>query len=97
MMTNRYKKAVIEDITSHGIDDAIQSNLLDLFEHAMKAIATTLAREARFDTSDFASAKQNGCGGFHLIVSRLRADNRETWRGEFSKGDQQLTVFGCLE
>jgi len=96
-MTNRYKRAVIEDITCIGIDDATQSNLLDLFEHAMKSIATTLAREARFDTSDFASAKQHGCGGFHLIVSRLRADNRETWRGEFSKGDQQLTVFGCLE
>jgi hypothetical protein len=97
MMTNRYKRAVIEDISCHGIDDATQSNLLDLFEHAMKSIATTLAREARFDTADFASAPQHGCGGFHLIVSRLRADGRETWRGEFSKGDQQLTVFGCLE
>ena len=96
-MTNRYKRAVIEDISCHGIDDATQSNLLDLFEHAMKSIATTLAREARLDTADFASAQQHGCGGFHLIVSRLRADGRETWRGEFSKGDQQLTVFGCLE
>ena len=96
-MTNRYKRAVIEDISCHGIDDATQSNLLDLFEHAMKSIATTLAREARFDTADFALAQQHGCGGFHLIVSRLRADGRETWRGEFSKGDQQLTVFGCLE
>ncbi|PIQ12816.1 MAG: hypothetical protein CO125_07995 [Hydrogenophilales bacterium CG_4_9_14_3_um_filter_59_35] len=63
----------------------------------MKSIATTLAREARFDTSDFASAKEQGCGGFHLILSRRRADSRETWRGEFSKGDQQLTVIGCLE
>lgn len=96
-MTNRYKHAVIEDITSHGIEAAEQSNLLDLFEHAMKSIATTLAREARFDTSDFASTKEHGCGGFHLILSRLRADSRETWRGEFSKGDQQLTVIGSLE
>ena len=96
-MTNRYKRAVIEDVSCHGVDDATQSNLLDLFEHAMKSIATTLAREARFDTADFASAQQHGCGGFHLIVSRLRADGRETWRGEFSKGDQQLTVCGCLE
>ncbi len=96
-MTNRYKQAVIEDIISHGIDDAMQSNLLDLFEHAMKSIAITLAREARFDTSDFASAKQHGCGGFYLIVSRLRTEIRESWRGEFSKGDQHLTVIGSLE
>ena len=37
-MTNRYKKAVIEDTVSHGIDEDEQSNLLDLFEHAMKSI-----------------------------------------------------------
>ena len=63
-MSNRYKKAMIEDTVSHGIDEDEQSNLLDLFEHAMKSIATTLAREARFDTSDFATAKERNCEGF---------------------------------
>jgi hypothetical protein len=29
-MTNRYKKAAIEDIVSHGIGEVEQSNLLDL-------------------------------------------------------------------
>ncbi|PJB04900.1 MAG: hypothetical protein CO125_10475, partial [Hydrogenophilales bacterium CG_4_9_14_3_um_filter_59_35] len=40
-MTNRYKQAVIEDITAHGIEAAEQSNLLDLFEHAMKCKRST--------------------------------------------------------
>ena len=30
-MSNRYKKAAIEDIVAHGIDEVEQSNLLDLF------------------------------------------------------------------
>lgn len=40
----------IEDTVSHGIDEDEQSNLLGLLEHAMKSIATTPTREARFDT-----------------------------------------------
>ena len=48
MMTNRYKRAVIEDITCHGIDDAIQSNLLDLIEHEMR-VAMALTGVTRVD------------------------------------------------
>jgi hypothetical protein len=97
MMTKRYKKTVIEDIASQGINAIEQSNLLDLFEYAVKSIATTLACEARFDTSEFASAQQRGCGGFQLLLSRLYANDQETWRGDFTRGDQQLTVIGSLE
>lgn len=96
-MTNRYKKAVIEDAASHGIDEDEQSNLLDLFEHAMMSIATTLAREARFDTSDFATARQRNCEGFQLTLQRLRIDDRDVWQGQFSRAEQQLTVIGSVE
>ncbi len=48
---------MIKDTVSHGIDENELSNLLDLFEYAMKSIATTLTREARFDMSDFATAR----------------------------------------
>lgn len=96
-MTTKYKKAVIEDAASHGIDEDEQSNLLDLFEHAMKSIATTLAREARFDTSDFATAKERNCEGFQLTLKRLSIDDREFWHGEFNRAEQQLTVTGSLE
>jgi hypothetical protein len=96
-MNNRYKKAMIEDITSKDIDAAQQSNLLDLFESAMKAIATTLAREAKFDTTDFATAKQRNCEGFQLLVRRVCNDGRNTWCGEFSKANQRLNVIGTLE
>ena len=96
-MTNRYKKAVIEDVVSHDIDAAKQSKLIDLFEHAMKSVATTLAREARFDTSDFATAKQANCDGFQLTLQRLHVDGREVWQGQFSRAEQRLTVIAFLE
>jgi hypothetical protein len=86
-MTNRYKKAVIEDVVSHGIDEAGTSNLLDLFEYAMKSVATTLVREARSDTSDFANAKQRNCEGFQLTRQRLHIDGRDVWQGQFSRAD----------
>lgn len=96
-MTNRYKKAVIEDVVSHDIDEAEQSKLLDLFEHAMKSVATTVVREARFDTSDFATAKQANCDGFQLTLQRLHVDGRDVWQGQFSRAEQRLTVIASLE
>jgi len=96
-MTNRYKKVVIEDIGSQGLDQEEQSNLLDLFEYAMKSIATTLVREARFDTSDFATAKERNCEGFQLTLQRLRIDGQDVWKGQFSRTEQQLAVTASLE
>lgn len=96
-MSNRYKKAIIDDVLPHNIDPALQDNLLDLFESAMKAVATTLVREARFETTDFASAKMRGCEGFTLIVSRARNDSRTDWSGTFQRGDERLDVMGHLE
>lgn len=96
-MSNCPRRAIIDDVTSANIDEAIKSNLLDLFEHAMKSISTTLAREARFETKDFGSAKDRGCHGFALIVSRARSDSRDAWFGAFQRGDQRLDVVGHLE
>lgn len=96
-MTNRYKKAVIEDVVSHGIDEAEKSNLLDLFEYAMKSVASTLIREAKFDTSDFATAQQLNCDGFQLTLQRMRIDGRDVWQGKLSRAEQQLTVIASLE
>lgn len=48
-MNHRFKKAVIDDITSANVDEKLQSSLLELFEYAMKSVAPTLVREARFD------------------------------------------------
>jgi hypothetical protein len=96
-MSNRFKEAVIDDVTSRNIDASQQDNLLDLFESAMKSVATTLVREAKFDTTDFATAKTRGCEGFSLLVSRARADSRESWFGAFQRGDERLDVVGHLE
>lgn len=96
-MSNRFKKAVIDDVISRNIAPPVQTNLLDLFEYAMKSVAPTLVREAKFDTSDFATANERGCEGFALLVSRARADSRNEWFGAFQRGDQRLDVIGHLE
>lgn len=96
-MSNRHKKAIIDDVVPHNINADLQHNLLDLFESAMKTVATTLVREARFETRDFASAKRRGCEGFTLLVSRARTDSRTDWSGIFQRGDERLEVMGHLE
>jgi hypothetical protein len=70
-MSNRFKQAVIDDITGSDIDAALRENLLDLFESAMKSVAVTLIREAIFDTTDFATAKGRGCEGFELLSAGM--------------------------
>ncbi len=96
-MSNKFKSAIIDDVTSRNIDASMQDTLLDLFESAMKSVATTLVREAKFDTSDFATAKARGCEGFTLLVSRTRADSRDGWLGAFQRDYQSLDVIGHLE
>ena len=96
-MSNRFKRAVIDDLISRNINASQQDYLLDLFESAMKAVATTLVREAKFDTSDFATAKTRDCEGFALVLSRARADSRTEWLGKFQRGEQHLDVIGHLE
>lgn len=63
----------------------------------MKSIAIKLAREARFDAGDFATAKERNCEGFQLTLQRLRIDGRNVWQGQFSRAEQQLTVIASLE
>jgi hypothetical protein len=96
-MSNRFKHAVIDDVTSCNIDNSLQDPLLDLFESAMKSVATTLVREAKFNTTDFATAKARGCEGFTLLMSRTRAESRDGWFGAFQRGDERLDVIGHLE
>ena len=96
-MSNRFKRAVIDDLTSSNIDVSQEDYLLDLFESAMKSVATTLVREAKFDTSDFATAKTRDCDGFAMLLSRARTDSRTGWIGAFQRGTQHLDVIGHLE
>lgn len=96
-MSNQFKKAFIDDLSSRNVDEVLQASLLDLFEYAMKTVATTLVREAKFDTSDFATSKERGCEGFVLLVSRARAESRNEWFGAFQRGEQRLDVIGHLD
>lgn len=79
---------------SRNIDASMQDHL---FESAMKSVASTPAREAKFDTTDFATTKGRGCDGFTLLVSRTRTDSRDGWFGAFQRGNERLDVIGHLE
>lgn len=57
-MSYRFKSAIIDDVIARNINADLQVNLLDLFESAMKSVATTLVREAKFETTDFVTAKK---------------------------------------
>jgi hypothetical protein len=96
-MSYRFKKAIIDDIIARNIEVDLQDKLLDLFESAMKSVATTLVREAKFDTTDFSSAKERGCEGFTLLMRRACADLRDSWFGTFQRGDECIDVIGHLE
>lgn len=93
----RFKKAFIDDVMSRSMDANLQDNLLDLFESAMKSVATTLVREAKFNITDFATAKARGCEGFTLLMSRTHTDSRDGWFGAFQRDDERLDVIGHLE
>jgi hypothetical protein len=96
-MQSTYKQAVIDDVCSRNIDDKLQENLLDLFESAMRSLSVTLVREATFDLSDFATARDRNCEGFKLVLARTRADSGYSWFGAFQRGDERLDVIGHLE
>lgn len=96
-MINRQENCVIFDLDAHGIDAEIQSCLLEFFEAAIKSISPTLVHEARFNTSDFATAKERGCDGFDFVVRRVFVDGQVRWRGQFELGDKWLNVTGRLD
>jgi hypothetical protein len=95
-MSNRFKKAIIDDIAGSDISSNLRENLLDLFESAIKSVAVTLLREAVFDTSDFATTRGCGCEGFILTMKRLNAE-RTAWAGTFQRDGKRLEVTGHLE
>lgn len=96
-MRNTFMQAIIDDVNSRNIDDELREDLLDLFESAMKSVAATLVYEAKFETSEFSSAKKRGCEGFKLVLTRVRPDSRYEWFGGFQRGDERLDVIGHLE
>lgn len=96
-MSNQFKKAVIDDVTSTNLDSGLQAVLLDCFEYAMKTLAVTLVHEAVFHTTDFATVEKRGGAGFALHLHRSVPGSRESWQGEFTNGIQRLEVMGHLE
>ena len=95
--SNRNKDPIVDYIKAVNIDANVESTLLDLFEYTMKSIARTLACEATFEISDYESVTRRGCEGFILRMRRLGSEYGTLWSGEFTRGDQRLSVSGHLE
>jgi hypothetical protein len=95
-MNKRYYRAEIADVVANGVTDAERERLLDVFEGVMKRVATCGAREAVFNTTDFANARHWGVAGFALRVKQMQAGDSLAWTGEFSREVQRLEVLGIL-
>ncbi|WP_197378080.1 hypothetical protein [Ralstonia pseudosolanacearum] len=94
----RFKAPVIDDVQSSNVDAVLQEPLLDLFGYAMRSVAVTLAREARFHTDDFETSRSAGCDGFTLAMRQVfPGKRRDAWVGVFERGEQRLEVLGHLE
>jgi hypothetical protein len=63
----------------------------------MKSAAATVAHEAKFETSDFSSAKKRCCEGFKLVLGRVRPDSTYELFVAFQRGDERLDDIGHLE
>lgn len=97
-MPSLFKKIpAIYDVVANNVSQAEEDALLILFERTMQTTQYSLAREARFDTSDFAQSHANGVDGFALILSRQTIHEVIIWEGRFSRGNQALKVMGILE
>ena len=96
-MSNRFKTVIIDDVTSTNLAPGLQGDLLDLFESALQSIVTSLAREAVFDTTDFATAARRGCTGYALRIIRVKFESGVSWHGEFTKDTQRMEVIAHLE
>ena len=96
-MSNRFKKIIIDDVTSTNLAPGLQDGLLDLFESALQSIVCTLVREAVFDTTDFATAARRGSTGYALRIIRVTHATVQSWHGEFTKDTQRMEVIAHLE
>ncbi|MCF1444409.1 hypothetical protein ACI2VK_24210 [Ralstonia nicotianae] len=96
-MSQRFKQAVIDDVQSNHVGAALQERLLDLFEYAMRSVAVTLVREAKFHTDDFVTSRATGCDGFTLAIHQIFPGKRNAWAGVFERGGQRLEALGHLE
>lgn len=90
-------RAIIDDVQNEKCSDEELEALLQIFEHAVKRTATTLACKAWFDLKDFATAKSHGVDGFMLVLDRYPHANANQWKGTFEKTGKTVKVFCTLE
>lgn len=98
-MSKKYQffRAEIVDVVACGVEGKERDALLDYFGYWMKTVARFQIREAVFETSDLATARERGVAGFVLRIKRMPVEEGLVWEGEFSRGEQRLAVIGVLE
>ena len=97
-MSRQNWKRIIDDVQNQGCPPETLEQLLDVFERTMARTATTLARKAWFDLTDFHDADARGIAGFQLTMTRFsRTPDRDVWTGIFEDGNKRLEVMGSLE
>ena len=88
-MSNRFKRAVIDDVTSRNIDASLQDHLLDLFESAMKSVATTLVRGLVAGPSDWLQPAVRTAFPAGVGLNGAEAGSRPAAAGEGSTAERR--------
>lgn len=96
-MSKLFYKAIIEDIQNNKCTDQEIEKLLDVYASTIKRVATTLARKAWFELSDFHGARESGISGFSLMIERKKLSGTEHFVGAFENGSKSLKVMAVLE
>ncbi len=96
-MSKLFYKAFIEDIQNDKCTDQEIEKLLDVYASTVKRMATTLARKAWFELSDFHKAKERGISSFNLMIERKEMAGIEHFVGTFDNGSKNLKVMAVLE
>lgn len=96
-MSKLHTRMIAEDVVNDRCSDAELEALYSAFEYTVKRFATTLARKAWFELSDFATSKQRGIENFSLMIERKTTDGQDMYFGTFKDCHKNLRILASLE
>lgn len=95
-MSKLFYKVVILTVEREKCSQGVETILINLFEYIVKRQATTLARQAYYEMSDFDAAVKAGLTDYKLCITR-KSDKQEYWIGRFESGNSLITITAKLK
>lgn len=88
------KRAVIVDVQAIRVKGELLNHLVIDFEEKMRHISLSTMFEVKYHLGESRSAKEHGCEGFDLVMTRIFEESSEHWLGVYTRGNQRLEVQG---